>query len=770
MISTVAVVALAAGALRWWTSSRGHLTPSQRGLSAVADDTTDQVVFARYGGSKSCRECHEEQYRLWEDSHHALAERAIQPEADRRAFDPARSLTVGTQTTRVDWSNNTPQVIAKGLSGKAELHAIDRVIGEDPLRQFLVPFPQGRFQVLEASYDPRSNQWFNVYGQEDRQPGEWGNWTGRGMNWNNMCASCHNTRLRRNYDAATDAYHTTMAERSVGCESCHGPLKAHNLWQKEQGKSGLKDPTLTRPTRSQVLDNCGFCHARRTDLTGDFKPGDPFQDHFDLTIVDRTDRYYADGQVREEDYEYTSFLGSRMHQRGVYCLDCHEPHSMKTRLPGNWLCLRCHAGGDTNAPVINPPTHSRHKVFGFDTNGTPVNLDLSGYHPRDIKETGGECVNCHMPQTVYMQRHWRHDHGFTIPDPLLTKQFGIPNACNRCHADKDADWALRYCKEWYGDRMERTTRQRAQVIARARRGDPLARPDLLRWLDREDLPFWQAVTLGMLSPWAGRPEVTTVLLSKLEHTNALVRTVAAGALESAVSQSNPGVAAALRKCLRDPIRSVRIAAASVLRTEVGPQSAAGEEFRHFLDLNADQPGGQLQLGLYDFSRNDLPGALAHLQKAMAWDPHSPPIRQELAVVQNAMGRQGEALSTLEEACRLFPQDAESRFELALAQHEAGKLQAAVAGLAETVRLDPRHARGWYNLGLAQHGLGQTEEALDSLARGESADPEDARIPYARATILAQRDRRAEARAEAQRALEVDPNLGAARELLQQLGN
>ena len=47
-----------------------------------------------------------------------------------------------------------------------------------------------------------------------------------------------------------------------------------------------------------------------------------------------------------------------------------------------------------------------------------------------------------MPVTTYMQRHPRHDHGFTIPDPLLTKQFGVPNACNKCHTDKDTEWSL----------------------------------------------------------------------------------------------------------------------------------------------------------------------------------------------------------------------------------------------------------------------------------------------------------------------------------------
>jgi hypothetical protein len=71
-------------------------------------------------------------------------------------------------------------------------------------------------------------------------------------------------------------------------------------------------------------------------------------------------------------------------------------------LPGNFLCLRCHNGSDTNAPIINPVTHSFHKVFGFDTNGAIINNDLMSYKPREVKETGGECVNCHMPQTALL--------------------------------------------------------------------------------------------------------------------------------------------------------------------------------------------------------------------------------------------------------------------------------------------------------------------------------------------------------------------------------
>ncbi len=409
-------------------------------------------------------------------------------------------------------------------------------------------------------------------------------------------------------------------------------------------------------------------------------------------------------------------------------------------------------------------------MFGYDTNGVLVNADLIAYKPKLIKETGGECVNCHMPQTAYMQRHWRHDHGFTSPDPLLTKQSGVPNACNRCHQDKDADWALKYCDEWYGAKMDRPTRQRAQVIARAQQGDPSSREGLLALLQREESPYWQAVALGFLRPWGTQPEVSAAMLQRLEHTNDLVRAAAAHALEGALSVSRPGVAPALQARLADPARNVRLAAAWSLRAALDPASPAGRELQHFLDTNAEQPTGQMQKGVYSFSRNDLESALRHFQKAVAWDPYSAPFRQELAIVFSALNRPQEAVATLQEACRLAPRDAESHYQLGLACNETGDLKGAAEQLAIAVQLEPRHAAAWYNLALAQNSLGQTDAAIESLFRAETAGPDDARIPYARATILAQLGRAREATAALRRALEINPSFQDARELLQRLQN
>ena len=721
-----------------------------------------------YAGSSSCQKCHEEEYQLWSASHHGLAERPVQPLFDQSAFDPPRSFQHGSETTEVAVVNGQFHVKTTGFSGHAETFPVERVIGHDPLRQFLVAFPGGRMQTLEASYDPNAKEWFDSFGNEDRKPGEWGHWTGRGMNWNMMCAVCHNTRLQKSYEATNDSYHTTMAEPTVGCEACHGPLLAHNEWQEKFGKSGQKDPTVAKLSHEQIVDYCGTCHSRRADLTGDFLPGDNFLDRYNLEMAGTEDYYYLDGQIREEDYEYASFLSSRMHARGVHCLDCHNPHSYKTILPGNWLCLRCHAEGSKTAPNINPVTHSHHKVYGFDTNGQPANVDLTTYNSKTVKETGGECVNCHMPQTIYMQRHWRHDHGFTSPDPLLTKQFGIPNACNRCHQDKSADWALDASEKWYGTNFGGARRPRAQAFARANSGDATAVAPLLALLRGDEQPYWKAAAENALAPWSADARVTDALVENLDNTNALVRTKAAQALDFAAQSDDAKIKEALRGRLSDPIRSVRLEAAWDLRAELKPGEPVTVELENFLNLNADQPGGQMQLGMFEFARGNEEAALKHYQKAAEWDAFSAPIQHELAVVYSALNRPQDAVIALQAAVKLAPREAQYQFELGLAWNEAGDLAQAQSAFESAVRLSPTFARAWYNLGLARSATGQLQPAVEALLHAESADATDARAPYARATILARQGNIEEAKAAARRALELQPDFSAARELFNQL--
>src|SRR5262249_21776468 len=129
------------------------------------------------------------------------------------------------------------------------------------------------------------------------------------------------------------------------------------------------------------------------------------------------------GQIDGEVYEYGSFLQSRMYHAGVTCSDCHDPHSLKLRAPGNGVCLQCHA-----TERYETPKHH--------------------FHPAG--SAGASCVACPMPTKPYMVVHARRDHSLRVPRPDESMRLGTPNPCASCHADKPAEWSAAKVREWYG--------------------------------------------------------------------------------------------------------------------------------------------------------------------------------------------------------------------------------------------------------------------------------------------------------------------------------
>lgn len=729
-------------------------------IPSISPRTPSTPFKPEYAGSATCAPCHRNASQSWKSSHHALAERPLDPERDREPFARAAPpLDVGKLASLQPGFGPPAQALFRVLTNHPSIPTsplqAERVLGHDPLRQYLVPFPGGRLQATAAAWDPSRHEWFNAFGTDIREPGDWGHWSGRGMNWNSMCATCHNTGLSKNYRPPTDDYATTMTEFGVGCETCHGPMAAHVRWQQNHpapkvNPPGIhRDPTLNRPGRDDMFEACGSCHSRRSELTGRFLVGERFDDHFGLTTPDLSDGFHPDGQIRDEDYEFAPFLGSRMHARGVRCVDCHDPHSGKILLDGNALCLRCHQGSRPDAPKIDPAGHSHHPHFTGKTG------------------SGGACVDCHMPQTTYMERHPRHDHGFTIPDPKLTLQAGVPNACNRCHTTRNPTWADQWTTMWYGSRMNRPSHDRtlALALARLESPPPEARDRLLRLLSSEPQAYWRAVLLRHLLPWTADPLVPAAATHSLLDSNAWVR---AAAVELLSNHPDPPLDASIRTMLRDPSRSVRVAAAWALRGDTGDATVAGQDLHQALELNADQPQGQLHLGQIAVARGDLSKALAHLHRVVEWDPASATARQELAVLLSTTGDLMGATQELEAACRIAPRDGESRFRLGLIHAEREDLPAARSNLQQAVELAPRHSRAWYNLALVQDRLGQWPDALTAILRAESIQPNDATYPYTRAILLIKAGRKEDAAHAANRALELNPGHAGARDLANQL--
>ncbi|MDP1591628.1 MAG: hypothetical protein Q8M07_27980, partial [Prosthecobacter sp.] len=97
----------------------------------------EKTSFAQDAGSESCKECHADQFTKWLGSHHGLAERKPDAKLDDAAFAPTRSFQHGSQTTETRKTGSDYELIALGFGDKITPYRVERVIGHDPLRQFL---------------------------------------------------------------------------------------------------------------------------------------------------------------------------------------------------------------------------------------------------------------------------------------------------------------------------------------------------------------------------------------------------------------------------------------------------------------------------------------------------------------------------------------------------------------------------------------------------------------------------------------------------------
>lgn len=685
----------------------------------------------------ACATCHAKQFKDWLGSHHAWANRLIDPTRDHAAFEPPRTMKVGSFTTQTAKQRDGYTVTQTHQDGAPSNDIPEAVLGLDPLHQYLVSAGNGRLQVLDMAYDPRSNEWFNVFGDEDRQLHEWGFWRNRGNNWNSQCAFCHMTGLQKNYDPQTDVYQTTWDAMGISCAQCHGSMEDH-----------LKNPEAPipeseQPDRLHTMDTCASCHARREELTGNFHAGERFNDHYRLILANDPQVYYPDGQVIQENFVYGSFQMSRMAHQGVTCLDCHDPHSAELKLPAqnNTLCLSCHAAPGKNGAIpIVPTEHSHH----------------------GIQSAGNRCIECHMPVTVYMQRDARRDHSFTSPDPLLTKELGIPNACSTCHDDKSIDWAIENVDRWYGPKMkERRARSRTRALARIQQGDADGLDDLLTHIRSEPIPLWRATLLEAAAPWAADPAVNAALRTALQDTNEVVRATAVRAL-----RGTPDSDHLLKPMRKDSSRLVRIDAAWATLGSLDREPVSYREVIDYLNVISDQPSGVVRQTQKALAEGHPELAVKWMKKAAAWDPSAGTFHL-LGQTHYTTGDSAQAEEQFLKAIEMDPDNAEHLYSMALLYGEKNQIEKSAEFLYRTVTAEPSFGRAWYNLGLARAQLQQLDLAVEALHKAEEYMPGSPEPAYAAATIYLRQNKMLQAREQAERALRMDPGHVPSRQLLNQ---
>ncbi|MFW5830538.1 MAG: multiheme c-type cytochrome [Planctomycetota bacterium] len=188
-----------------------------------------------YVGTQRCMECHEEEHAEWMGSHHQLAMLPATEESVLGDFSGSTFTSKDGTTSTFYKDGDAFMVRTDGPDGELQDFHITHTFGVTPLQMYLIPFPDGRVQCLNVSWDSRpaeagGQRWFHLYPDEVVDHEHVFHWTRRYQNWNYMCAECHSTRLEKRYDVQSDTYDTRWFEINVACEACHGPGSQHAEW------------------------------------------------------------------------------------------------------------------------------------------------------------------------------------------------------------------------------------------------------------------------------------------------------------------------------------------------------------------------------------------------------------------------------------------------------------------------------------------------------------------------------------------------------------
>jgi predicted CXXCH cytochrome family protein len=479
---------------------------------------------------------------------------------------------------------------------------------------------------------------------------------------------------------------------------------------------------------------CARCHSRRSQIHEDYVHGQPVGDDYRVSLLD-DNLYYPDGQIRDEVYEYGSFIQSRMFNAGVTCSDCHEPHSLKLRAEGSGVCLQCHA-----TEKYDSARHHFHKA------GSP----------------GSRCVECHMPTRTYMVVDARRDHSIRIPRPELSVKIGVPNACNGCHRDKSAGWATQLVAQWY--RHEPAGFQRfAEVLSAGSIGASGAQESLAKLItDREQPAIARASALALM---AGDPrsETAASVRDSVRDASPLVRRAAARALSGVTPQTSANTLAPL---LNDRVRAVRIEAAEVLAGAPADALSAGgaaalekaiDEYVAAQELNSDRPEAHSNLALLFARKKRFAEAKTELTTALSLDPSFTPAAVNLADLDREWGREAEGERVLRDAIARSPNDASLQHAFGLSLVRQGHSQEALDRLAAAARLDPANARFVYVYAVALNDAGQTNKALVVLEDNLARHPYDRDSLAALANFYRSAGNRRKAVIYAKRLAELEPN-------------
>lgn len=730
----------------------------------------DDLASPQFIGNSTCAECHEVAYQNWKGSDHDKAMDHANDSSVLGDFNDAK-ITIRGIESRFYKKGDGFYVYTNGPKGEMGEFKIEYTFGHWPLQQYLIPFEKGRLQCLPIAWDSYENKWYSlidsVYADMEIPPDDWLYWTNNGQNWNGMCAECHSTNLDKGFDPETNVFNTTWSEINVSCEACHGPASNHLRWaeadsayRQDLAYAGFPEKSIGLNTE-EMLNQCAFCHARRSSLSDLDHMGTHYLDQFLPQLVNE-DMYYFDGQIREEDYVFTSFTQSRMHTRHVSCNDCHEPHNLRTKQQGNLLCLQCH-----NYQIYDTEEHHFHKKTGI---GQSEQMTANGFYDQG---DGTQCVDCHMTGNVYMGNDFRRDHNFRSPRPDVSMRTGSPDACTTCHTEMGQEEAVKILKKWYPESLE--DEGYGDLFFRIANGDQRAVDELIPYLsDTSKSSMVRASAIEYISR-SNNLDGRFAIEDQLHNIDPLIRY---SAVQYYWSTDVNQAISMMEEALQDSLKAIRIAALSNLNSYgyQGNDSISkkqldkvNQEYVAYLEHSADFAVSRHNLGAYYAKKGDKKEAAKQLKEAILIDNQYYPAMIDLGLLYSQQGNNEIAEKWFLKAYEINQSDARTLRYLGLLYAELTDYEQAAKYFYELVEIEPVNSRNYYNLAFIEQELDHQKQAEANFKKAVAIDPSNSDYLYALAYFYVNINELGKAKVTANRMLEINPQDRNAIQLLVTIG-
>ncbi|MFY8274726.1 tetratricopeptide repeat protein [Pseudoalteromonas sp. SSDWG2] len=676
-----------------------------------------------------CESCHSEQVQQWQNSHHHKAMNDATEEFVQGVFE-GQQITYQDQTLTLSKKDNT-YILTTSSQDVEKQQVIKYTFGFMPLQQYLVEDERGGYQFIPLAWDSRPAQeggqrWFVLH--PDQAPHDEFHHSQMGQNWNHMCADCHSTDFKKNYDLESNQFSSLSEHINVSCSACHGNTKQHLAWA--AGNTAIKNKGFVKnistqvtlftqqrdgsmvavgeKTSSEQLQVCATCHSRRAQIAPR-NDTQAFLDMFRPSLL-TPELYHVDGQIYDEDYVWGSFLQSKMFSAGVTCSNCHNPHSGKLKQTGNQTCTQCHGA---------------------------TQFDNTQHHGHRQGSLGSQCVDCHMPETTFMQVDPRRDHSLRVPRPDLTIQTQAPNACNTCHDDKTPQWAVNAIKSWHPQSTRMGSEHFSQAFHAADQGLPTASQLLTRIAQSSQ--YTDIIRASALVRMGSYPDQNTlVAISRAVRDDEPLKRL--GAISAAQGFSPAQRYRLLHLLLSDPRLAVRTEAARSLASMLTvpfPDNLKGEErqtlekaleeYKQTERFNAERGSSHTNLGNLALELGQSNDAKAHYKQSIKVEPIYIPAYVNLADLYRRLGDEQQAQKVLLQALEVDANNADVHYVLAMSWVRQKDREKAKAHLNIAAKYGS--VNHIYTYGLLLNEMGENHAALTQLEKAFSLNPNNPDLCY-----------------------------------------